>query len=275
MAVDLRDPCRRGAAVLPIVLVFMLAGCEMSVGHLVGRASDEWTRTYPLTAGGELEIVNTNGKIEVEGTDGSTVEIHAERIARAATDAGASELLPRIVIRETVTPDRISIATERMSGLWFGAAFEVRYRVRAPRNAVIRLTNTNGAVSATATSGKLIARTTNGGVTAKDVAGAVDARTTNGGVNVDLASLSGRVTLQTTNGGVGVTVPADAKADISASCTNGGINLSGLRMETTESSRRHVEGRLNGGGTPIELRTTNGGIRVRSRAVEAEAQTQR
>jgi Putative adhesin len=272
MAVDLLHSRRLHAAVLPIVLVLMLAGCEMSVGHLVGRASDEWTRTYPLATGGELEIVNTNGKIEVEGTDGSTVEIRAERIARAATDAGASELLPRIIIRETVKPDRISVVTERMSGFMFGANFEVRYHVRAPKNAVIRLTNTNGAVSATATSGKLIARTTNGGVTAKSIAGAVDARTTNGGVNVDLVSLSDRVTLQTTNGGVGVTVPPDAKADISASCTNGGISVSGLKMETTESSRRHVEGKLNGGGPSIELRTTNGGIRVRSRAVEAEAQ---
>src|ERR1700730_17104563 len=197
MAANLRDSRRVGAARAACVLriVVMLAGCEMSVGSLAGRATDEWTRTYPLATGGELEIVNTNGKIEVEGTDGSTVEIRAERIARAATDSGASELLPRIVIRETVKPDHVSIMTERMSGLMIGANFEVRYHVRAPRNAVIRLTNTNGLVSATATSGKLIARTTTGGVTAKDVTGAVDAQTTNGGVTVDLASLSDRVTL--------------------------------------------------------------------------------
>jgi DUF4097 and DUF4098 domain-containing protein YvlB len=258
------------AAVLPIVV--LLAGCEMSVGHLVGRATDEWTRTYPLTSGGELEVVNTNGKIEVEGTDGSTVEIRAERIARAATDAGASELLPRIIIKETVRPDHVTIVTERMGGLVFGVSFEVRYHVRAPRTAVIRLTNTNGLVSATGTSGKLIVHTTNGGVTAKGVTGAVDAQTTNGGVTVDLASQSDRVRLRTTNGGVALTVPADAKADLSATCTNGGISVSGLKMETTESSRRHVEGKLNGGGPPIELHTTNGGIRVTSRSAEAETQ---
>jgi hypothetical protein len=64
-----------------------------------------------------------------------------------------------------------------MSGLWFGAAFEVRYHVRAPRNAVIRLTNTNGAVSATATSGKLIARTTNGGIRVRSRAVEAEAQT--------------------------------------------------------------------------------------------------
>jgi Putative adhesin len=271
MAADLRDSRRvRAAVVLPIVV--MLAGCEMSLGNLAGRATDEWTHSYPLASGGELEIVNTNGKIEVEGTDGSTVEVRAERIARAATDSGASELLPRIAITETIKPDHVTIVTERVTGIMVGANFEVRYHVRVPKNAVIRLTNTNGLVSTTATSGKLFARTTNGAVTVKDVTGAVDAQTTNGGVNVELASVSDRVTLKTTNGGVVVAVPSDAKADISASVTNGSISVSGLKMETTESSRRHVEGRLNGGGTAIELRTTNGGIRVRSRSAEAEAE---
>jgi DUF4097 and DUF4098 domain-containing protein YvlB len=271
MAVDLRDPRRRfrlTVAVLPLVVA--LAGCEMSVGNLTGRATDEWTHTYPLTAGGELEITNTNGRIEVEGVDGSTVEVRAERIAKAATDTGARELLPRIVIKETVTPEHVTIATERMSGIMVGAGFEVRYHVRAPRSAILRLTNSNGVVSATGVTGQLIAHTTNGGVNARNVTGEIDARTTNGQVAVDLTSLTSKVTLKTTNGSVVLTMPDDAKADISASCTNGGISISGLKLETTESSRRRVEGKLNGGGVPIELRTTNGAIRVRSRSVEAE-----
>ena len=56
--------------------------------------------------------------------------------------------------------------------------------------------------------------------------------------------------------------PADAKASISASVTNGGIDTSGLAIETTQSSRRRLEGRLNGGGAPIQIEGTNGGIRI-------------
>ncbi len=53
---------------------------------------------------------------------------------------------------------------------------------------------------------------------------------------------------------------------MSASCTNGGINVGSLdNFEVTEKSRRHLEGKLNGGGTAVELHTTNGGIRLRSR----------
>jgi len=265
MSVNLRVSQRaRLVAVLPLVAV--LAGCEMSVGNLAGRATDEWTHTYPLAAGGEIEIVNTNGRIDVEGVEGSTLEVRAERIARAATDAGARELLPRIVIKEDVKPDHVRLETERISGFMIGAGIEVRYHVRAPKSASVHVTNTNGQVAASALSGTLFAHTTNGSINAKAIAGPVDAQTTNGNVTVDLVSVAGKVSVKTTNGGLVLTVPGDAKADLSASCTNGGIDVSGLKLDTTESSRRHIEGTLNGGGTAIELHTTNGGIHVRSRS---------
>jgi DUF4097 and DUF4098 domain-containing protein YvlB len=214
-----------------------------------------------------VRIVNTNGKIEVEGVDGSTVEVRAERIARGATDAAARELLPRIVIKEDSTPDRVSLETERMSGIMIGAAFEVRYHVRAPKSAVVSVTNTNGQVSLTSLSGKVNAHTTNGGVNGRNLTGGVDARSTNGGVTIDLASVgTERISLRTTNGGVTLIVPEKAKASLSASWTNGGINVSSLEnLDVSEKSRRRFEGTLNGGGTPIELQTTNGGIRIRQR----------
>jgi hypothetical protein len=257
---------RRLYLVLLLPLAVAFGACEMSIGNLTGRATDEWTHTYPLTAGGEVRIVNTNGKIEVEGIDGTTLEVRAERIAKGATDTAARELLPRIKIIEDVKPDRVSIETERMGGIMFGAGFEVRYHVRAPRNAIVDVTDTNGVITLTGLSGKVAAHTTNGMVSGKALTGGVDARTTNGGVNIELASLGKeRIVLHTTNGGVVLTLPNTAKADLSASVANGGINVSGVdKLEFSEQSRRHVEGKLNGGGTLIELKTTNGGIRVRA-----------
>jgi hypothetical protein len=257
---------------LLLTLSAALAGCDMSVGHLMGRATDEWTHHYSLSRGGEIRIVNTNGRIEVEGVDGTDVEVRAERVARAATDAGARELLPRIAIKEDVSPARVSIETERMSGLMIGAAFEVRYHVRAPKAAVVNVSNTNGTIVLTALDGKVVARTTNGSVSAKSLTGGVEARTTNGALNIDLASTgTDRISMHTTNGSVTVMLPDTAKADLSASWTNGGINVSpDLKVEVSEKSRRRFEGRMNGGGTPIELQTTNGGIRVRPRNPESE-----
>jgi hypothetical protein len=263
----------RFAAFLALPLALLLGACDMSLGNLAGRATDEWTRSYPLAAGGEVRIGNGNGSIEVEAVDGSTVEVRAERIAKAATDTGAQELLPRITIKEDVKPDRVSIETERMSGIMLGANFEVRYHVRAPKAAVIDLTNTNGAVLVTGSSGRVTAKTTNGSVTTRNLTGAVDAHTTNGSVNVDVASVgSGRIALRTTNGSVTLRVPDNAKADVLATWTNGGINVSDdVKMDVTERSRRRFEGKINGGGPLIELQTTNGGIRIRPRGDSSES----
>lgn len=258
---------RRRLAVLVLPLAVALAGCDVSLGNLTARATDEWTHTYPLTPGGEVRIVNTNGRIDVEGVDGSTLEVRAERIARGATDSAAKELLPRIVIKEDVKPDRVTLETERMSGIMIGAGFEVRYHVRAPKNALVNVTNTNGQVVVNALSGKVIAHTTNGAVKGTNLTGGVDGETTNGSVSIDMASLGReRVSLETTNGSVTLMLPEQAKATVSASVTNGGINVGSLdNFEVTEKSRRRLEGKMNGGGAEVALHTTNGSIRVRSR----------
>ncbi len=252
-------------ATLAFSLVLASSGC-VGVGPLLGKATDGWTKTYPLAEGGEVRIDNANGQVEIEGVEGSTVEVHAEKIAHAVTDAGARELLPRISIKEDITPSRVSIVTERMGGVMIGAGFEVLYHVKAPKGAVINAMTTNGGVTLSGLTGSVAARTTNGGVKGTDLTGAVEARTTNGGVVIELAAVGkDKIYLSTTNGGVTLTLPETAKANVSATCTNGGISITGLKLETTEESRRHIEGRLNGGGTPIELHTTNGGIRVRAR----------
>src|SRR4051794_36653812 len=106
-----------------------LAAAAGRPGTLQARPPAEGTHTYQLTAGGEVRIVNTNGRIEVEGVDGTTVEVRAERIARGATDVAARELLPRIVIKEDAKPERVTLETERMNGIMIGAGFEVRYHV--------------------------------------------------------------------------------------------------------------------------------------------------
>jgi hypothetical protein len=266
-AVSQKGSIKRFRPFLALPLVVALAGCDLSLGNLSARATDEWTHTYPLTAGGEIRIVNTNGRIEVEGVDGATVEVRAERIARGATDSAARELLPRIVIKEDVKPDRITLETERMSGIMIGAGFEVRYHVRAPKSALINVTNTNGQVALNALTGKVIAHTTNGAVKGTNLAGGVDGQSTNGSVSIDMASVgSERISLETTNGSVTLMLPEKAKATVSATVTNGGINVGSLdNFEVTEKARRRLEGKMNGGGTEVELHTTNGSIRLRSR----------
>ena len=246
------------------------AGC-VGVGPLTGRATEEWTKTYPLAPGGEVRIVNTNGKVQIDGVAGSTVEVRAIKTVRATTDEGARQMLSRITIKEDVRPELVSFETERLGGIMIGVGFDVEYRVKAPKGATFTVRSTNGVIALNGLGGKINASTTNGGVQAAEISGSMEARSTNGGVTADFASLGpGKISLGTTNGGVRLALPENAKADVSASWTNGGFNATGVKLDVSEENRRHIAGTINGGGTPIELRTTNGGIRVRSRAAEAD-----
>jgi putative adhesin len=255
--------------VLLFPLAALAAACDLAAGGLTGQATDEWTRTYPLTAGAELHVGNTNGLVEIEGVDGSTLDVRAERLVRATTDSAARSLLQRIVITEQVTPHRVSLDTERTSGLMIGAAFEVRYHVRAPKAAALQVDTTNGRIIVTGLAGPVVAGTTNGDVVASDLSGGIRARATNGAVVVGLASVGlDPIELHTTNGAVALTLPEDAKADLAASVTNGAINVSGVKLDAPGQSRRRVVGRINGGGTLIELSTTNGAIQVRAEGAD-------
>jgi DUF4097 and DUF4098 domain-containing protein YvlB len=254
----------------PLALALAAAACGLPVGPLQARATDTWTRSYPLSKTGDVSITNLNGRVEVEGVDGSTVEINAEKIARGATEQLAGQLLARVAIVDHATPDSVSIETQKVEGILIGASYEVKYHVKVPRMASVRAVTVNGGVEARSLGGRLIARTTNGGIVGTALAGGVEARLVNGGIKIQMASVGkDDIVMTTVNGGVRLALPETAKATVSAGWVNGGIKMSGLKFEVRDESRRHFEGLLNGGGTQITLNTVNGGVGISSSADEA------
>lgn len=258
---------RAAAIALPVLLV-MSTGCDLAMADLRQKETAEWRKTYELQPGGHVEIGNINGKIDVQPAAGNTVEVVAIKSARAASSEAAREALGRIEIQESVSPADVRIQTRMQRGgaLFNSGNLQVEYTVRVPAGANVKLVTVNGGIEITGLKGPVTAETTNGGIKARDISGPIDASTTNGGVDVDLVQLSEPgVKLGCTNGGIRLRLPTDAKATISARITNGGIDASGLQLETTESSRRRLDGRLNGGGIRIDIEGTNGGIRISGR----------
>ncbi len=259
------------AIALPLILgsIVALQGCDVVTAELRHSETAEWRKTYELAPGGRVQISNVNGKIEVEPSTGTSVEVVARKSAKGANPAAAKEAIERIEILEDVSPSSISIETKLpRGGGWFqmGGHTQVQYTVRVPVGVEAKFSTVNGGVEVSGLSGRVIAETTNGGVSARNISGPIEASTTNGGVDVELARLAeGGAKLECTNGGIRLRLPAESKASISASVTNGGINAEGLSIEKTESSRRRLEGRLNGGGAPIRLEGTNGGIHITAR----------
>ena len=252
----------------PALLVAAVAaqGCDIVTAELRHAETAEWRKTYDLQPGGRVEIINVNGKIEVEPSAGNSVEVVAKTTAKGATPEAAKENLSRVEIVDSSAGSTIHVETKVHRGGWMNSSANVTYTVKVPANAELKFATVNGGVELRGISGTIEAETTNGGVVARDVSGSINASTTNGGVDIDIVKLGERgVRLECTNGGLKLRLPTDAKATISASITNGGIDTSGLQLETQESSRRRLQARLNGGGPPVHIEGTNGGIRIASR----------
>jgi hypothetical protein len=266
-------PRARLGAVLLAGAVAVSAGCDvkmaadgdLSVDMWRGQAQDTWVRSYTIAPGGRLEIVNVNGQITAEASDGATVEISAERTASAGSDEGAKEFLDRIEMREEIGADRVRVQTVaprvRLGN------HKVTFTIKVPAGVHVDLRTVNGGVRLENVGGEVRASSTNGGVRGRvRAASLVEARTTNGGVELDITgplAADARVLLTSVNGGVRLKVPEDTRADVRARCTNGRVSVDDLDIAVAgEQTRRRLDGTLNGGGGRIELQTTNGGVRL-------------
>lgn len=261
---------RRLAPILIVPACLALGACDIVTADFRAQETSEWNKTYPLDANGRVEIGNVSGKIEVQPSAGTTVEVHALKRAKGATSDAAKAALQRATIVDESSPTHVKIETkiERSPGSFFNTGgVQVDYTVKVPATAEVRFTTVNGGIEVTGLKGKTTIETTNGGIRTHELSGTLDASTTNGGLQIDLAQVpQGGVKLECTNGGIRLRLPKDGKATISARIMNGGISTSDLPIETTgETSRRRLDGKLNGGGPRIDIEGMNGGISITSR----------
>lgn len=248
---------------------------------------ETFKQTYPLGAGGEVEVRNTNGGITVEAWDRNEVQVEAIKQVKADSDAKAKEILQKIRIDVQAGSGLVRIETrlpKEEGGLFKlltgnSTNYSVTYKIRAPRDVVAGLHSTNGGVRLVGTRGKAVLETTNGGASVERVAGDIRMRSTNGGLNVVEASgnldgittnggitahfteVDGDISLSTTNGGVTLKVPRDIRASVDVATSNGSIR-SELEVEGGQKGRKSLTGDINGGGGSLKIRSTNGGVRI-------------
>ena len=254
-----------------VVTAALGAACDVHVGEngvsldvAGGKARDEWSRTYTLAQGGDLEVINVNGAIVVNAGTGPQIEVKATRQARAASDEEAQSLLKQTAITEEVSPERVAIRTSNGNGVLRGRrSISVEYQVRVPAGTRVSVKTENGGIGLHDVDGNVTASTTNGGIRGTNRAGAVSAHIVNGGIVMEIARVGGPVQLDVVNGGIRLDVPGGVNADLDAHAVNGGVSTEdGLALTVSERSRTRVAGKMNAGGTAISLSTVNGGVRI-------------
>jgi DUF4097 and DUF4098 domain-containing protein YvlB len=111
-----------------------------------------------------------------------------------------------------------------------------------------------------ASKGDVRAQTGSGNIELRDIQGGLRAGTGSGGIKVSGSPLFSW-TLHTGSGGVEVW-PGNTGFDLDASTGSGGIHTDRDMMTHGSNSRRHVMGKIGGGGPTVRIETGSGGITV-------------
>jgi DUF4097 and DUF4098 domain-containing protein YvlB len=228
--------------------------------------TEEFHQTYPLSAGGRVELENINGPVHITAWDRNEVKVDAVKYANR------QERLADAKIEVNSGSDYVSIHTQyRDHDLTFNDhdhnnPASVEYTLSVPRTARLdEIKLVNGALDISGVGGEVRASCVNGHLSARGLQGRAELSTVNGRLTADFSRLStSPVDLSSVNGGLDVTLPSDSKADIEASTVHGGIdNDFGLRVRNHQYVGHDVRGELAGGGTRIKLSNVNGHIEIR------------
>ena len=232
------------------------------------RVSINDLREVTIPASGSIAVDGgQNGGISVKGENRTDVLVRACVQAWGRTDEAARAVAAGIRIGT-------SGGTIKAENTADDKNWSVSFQLLVPRATNLNLTARNGGISIAGVDGSAEFETRNGGVNLKDVSGSFKGVTTNGGVNVSLAGTSWRgsgLDVTTTNGGVNITMPANYAARVETGTVNGGFksNIPALNVEKSDDEgygrrAKRITADINGGGAPIRVVTTNGGVRINS-----------
>ena len=234
-----------------------------------GKVSFNELRELTAPASGTVKVdAGKNGGVSVVGEDRSDVLIRACVQAWGGSDEAA---------RAAASNIRIStVGTIKAENLPDEGNASVSFQLAVPRSTNLDLRAHNGGIVISGVDGTAGFETMNGGVVLKNVSGDVKGRTTNGGVNVVLTGPTWRgsgLDVTTTNGGVHLSMPANYAARVEAGTVNGGyssdipalnITTEDIKGDQWQHKAKRINTTLNGGGAPIRVITTNGGVRISS-----------
>jgi hypothetical protein len=230
-----------------------------------GKVSEEFHHSYPLAAGGRVELNNINGAVHITAWDQNEVKLDAVKYA------DSKERLDSVKIDVDSDNSHLSIRTKFRDNDYTGpdvgrGSFGVEYTLTIPRAAwldEIRLIN--GPLDIHGMGGEVRASCINGTLTADGLQGRAELKTINGKLETRFEQPgSSPIELSSVNGSVELTLPSDVKADVEASTVSGGISSDfGFHVINHHWVGHELRGELGGGGTRIRLSNVNGHIEIR------------
>ncbi|HYI33244.1 MAG TPA: DUF4097 family beta strand repeat-containing protein [Glaciibacter sp.] len=195
--------------VLPLlVLVLIAVTTVVAASVLRGNPVNE---RFDLEAGSRVEVTVPNASMEFGPSEDDLVHVIVT----------GSYFGPEPTI-DALTSGDVTTVRGSCREEWFNRC-SLRITVALPESLPLSADGRNGRISAVGLTGALELETTNGGIDARTVRGDLDLRTTNGGIRVE-DSRSADVTASTTNGNVDLYF-TQAPQTVDAESTNGPVTV--------------------------------------------------
>jgi hypothetical protein len=256
-------------------LILTLALTLAAAAAPAAELTETIDRTFDVRPGAQLRLSNVNGKITIASWDQPRVHVVAVKSARGDR-ADLPRYMKELRVEMQARDGGLTVSTvqpKNDDGFGFlewlvgdHVNGQVQYELTIPKTMNVNVDNTNGTISLTDVAGHFELETTNGKIEVDRCSGSIDASTTNGSIDAELIRVTKGQPLrfETTNGRITVALPKDVALDVDAGTTNGSISTD-LPVETRTIDSNSLRGTINGGGTRLHARTTNGGIAIKTR----------
>jgi len=124
-----------------------------------------------------------------------------------------------------------------------------------------KLSTSGGGIEVTDSNGDLDLDTSGGGIRIQNEEGQVHAATSGGSITAQLRSNQG-INLTTSGGSITLLIPKDAHASIDAGTSGGSVSCDFPVLVSGSVGSDHLHATIGGGGPPVYLHTSGGGIRI-------------
>lgn len=281
---------------VPLASLAML--CSLS---LLAQDSDHsWSKSYPLTGRPTLTVETSDASVTFHSCGTChEVRIHVDVVGRKLSDYRLEEgqsgdevhfvfkELPHIGVHILWHREQTQVTVESPAQLTLQARTSDGNVALSGLQGDLNLTTGDGNLDLDHVSGGLRIKSSDGQVKISDADGSIDARTSDGSLSVDgnfhgfaLHTSDGTLELslregtrlteassiQSSDGSVTLHVPQNFAADLNVHSSDGHVDCAlPMTMDHYEAGGgegRDLHGKLNGGGTPLTIHTSDGNVKI-------------
>ncbi|WP_340680427.1 DUF4097 family beta strand repeat-containing protein [Paraglaciecola sp.] len=228
--------------------------------------------SFMVEAGGTLDIQTDVGSIDIRTHQQPSIELIVK------IDSQDED---KFTYRTELVKGNLSIVGKLPSGNHWFKNVRVKFELTVPEHYNIELQTSGGSLSIENLRGQVNARTSGGSIKVGNIIGNVKLKTSGGSIST--ATISGNLNAHTSGGSIQTTIDKQLTDDAKLTTSGGSITAdlieaiqvdlyaatSGGRIKTDFAvdgniKKQSIEGKINGGGPKLTLKTSGGSIRINS-----------